>query len=418
MEALTYKCPGCGAGLTFDIKTKLLVCDNCCEMYSPAALGMPEETNEEQVLNQPNELAQDKSVAANTDYEVSNQDEYMDINLYHCSSCGAEIMTSDVEISTFCSYCGQATIMFDRVSKEKKPEKIIPFVLTKEQALRKAKAKFNGAKYLTDSINDITVESVYGIYMPYWAYDAQMDMMAEINKKQNNVASTTEYKNNISQTVLLDASKRFSDYASERLNPFSMRDAEDFDIAYLSGFYADRSDVNAEDRTADVKEHMEKVLTDMIYDGYSGIPREMRETYKSLYEKAGVFKVDVLQENFHISDKKYVLCPVYFITFKIGYELVILLVNGCNGKVVGSIPIDQRKFEKQQKQDTVICGIIFCILSALFFRYMPALWSAGVYFMLAFFLVMSGKKAKKKYERMYYETNTNDMFNLSQDREK
>ncbi len=62
-------------------------------------------------------------------------EEIMECTIYSCTACGAELMVNEVETSTFCSYCGQPTIVFDRVTSTKKPQYILPFMVTKEEAV-------------------------------------------------------------------------------------------------------------------------------------------------------------------------------------------------------------------------------------------------------------------------------------------
>ena len=60
---------------------------------------------------------------------------YYDARVYTCEHCGAEVVTSDSEVSTFCVYCGNPAIVFSRISKQKRPEFIMPFSISKEQAI-------------------------------------------------------------------------------------------------------------------------------------------------------------------------------------------------------------------------------------------------------------------------------------------
>jgi len=462
MDTYTYKCPGCGAALEFDPKARLLICNSCGQLYSVDEVPAPAEpanqapayqeqtyqapvyqeqayqapvyqeqayqapayqeqayqapVYQEQAYQAPayQEQAYQEQVYQNPANTQMNSDEYMEINVYHCSSCGSEIMTNDVEVSTFCSYCGQSTIMFDRVSREKKPEKIIPFILTKEQALAKAKEKFATAKYLADGMDNVTVESVYGIYMPYWAYDSELSMQVLVEYLDDKQKRRAEKSGSKRHQVLLDASVRFNDYVSKQLNPFPISSAVDFNAAYLTGFYADRSDVLAASRENDAKAYIEEILEEQLVSTVPGAPpREMREIYKEMYERTGAFRVTVQRDDFNVLKKTYMFCPVYFITFTMEYRTIILLVNGCSGKVIGSIPVDDDKVKKFQTRDMIIYAVIFAIAGVLLFGYLPIWWAGGIYAILASSMVFSGIKAKKKYDEMYWKMNSESMFDLS-----
>ena len=206
------------------------------------------------------------------------------------------------------------------------------------------------------------------------------------------------------RNVLLDGSERLNDDVSRNLNPFSMDDAENFNAAYLSGSYADCCDVNPKARLRDAEEYM-KTYSDIEFTA-RGITRAMPEE-----------DVKNIRTEFKINHCEYVFCPVYFITFQVGNGLAIILVNGRNGKVVGSVPIDQGKFAARQKMNILVNVPIWTIACAAVFGFLP-IWYALLFFaLLSFFLISSGKRAKKEYEEYLLKTNSASMFELSMNRD-
>ena len=425
MEAYTYKCPGCGAALEYDPTANLLVCNSCGQLY-PVQSQEPITSNEistDEIPEIQNSIVStsnpESDITAASNDSTGAYEEYMEMNIYHCSSCGAEVMTTDVEVSKFCSYCGQPTIMFDRVSREKRPNKILPFGITKDQALAKAKAKFAGGKFLADAIDNVTVDSVYGIYMPYWVYDSTMTQDVRITYRVDKSMRVHETRESKRLFVPLDASERFSDYTSLLLNPYPLHAAVDFDTAYLSGFYADAGDVDSRNRIEDVREFMSRELKKTVINSIpNGPSAEVLENFIEVYEKTGSWRYEVMHEDFGIYNCSYVFLPVYFVTFRVKNEPVIILVNGCNGKVVGSVPIDEVKFAKQQRADIIFHVILYAAIGAVLFGFMPIIWSSMLLLILVGSLVLSGSKAKKKYETLLEKTNSASMFSLSKDRER
>lgn len=67
---------------------------------------------------------------------------------YICENCGAELMTEDTTTATECPYCGSPTILPDRIDGGEKPEKAIPFTVSKEQAQKQFENYFKGKKLL------------------------------------------------------------------------------------------------------------------------------------------------------------------------------------------------------------------------------------------------------------------------------
>ena len=67
------------------------------------------------------------------------KDRYMDCYVYACSECGGEIIINGTEASTTCVYCGNPNVVFSRIAKQKCPEFVMPFSVTKEEAIRRAR---------------------------------------------------------------------------------------------------------------------------------------------------------------------------------------------------------------------------------------------------------------------------------------
>ncbi len=54
---------------------------------------------------------------------------------YTCPSCGAELICDETTAATSCPYCGNTTIVPGQLSGARKPDYIIPFKLSKEDAV-------------------------------------------------------------------------------------------------------------------------------------------------------------------------------------------------------------------------------------------------------------------------------------------
>ena len=62
-------------------------------------------------------------------------EKYMDCYVYSCSECGGEIIVNGTEASTTCVYCGNPNVVFNRNARQKCPEYVLSFSVTKEQAI-------------------------------------------------------------------------------------------------------------------------------------------------------------------------------------------------------------------------------------------------------------------------------------------
>ena len=171
-------------------------------------------------------------------------DDLMECQIYSCTACGAELAVNGVESSTFCAYCGQPTIVFNRVSSTKKPKYIIPFSITKDQSVSSIRNNLSKGSFVPAEIQNFSIERVRGIYIPYWLYDIQyfdeQYLSGEVRSGKSTVtkyfyrsASATFYD------VTMDASKQLNDESSQRLEPFDTVAMRDFEPSFLTGFYAD-----------------------------------------------------------------------------------------------------------------------------------------------------------------------------------
>lgn len=428
METISYKCPNCGANVEYDAESNLLFCAKCGQFYQPGEVvpgGAVYSEPVKQSWHEESEENQTKNQAASFGYEQPEEVQphavkYMEVNIFHCSSCGAQIMSNDVEVSKNCAFCGQSAIIFDRVSKEQKPDKILPFKITKEDAIERVKKRFSKAKCMPDDINNISVNSVYGIYMPYWIFDSTMEMGLMVAIRGDNGNRQYNFQDTMDMDVCLDASRRLNDGVSLMLNPFPTENLVDFDAGYLSGFYADRFDVPFEERKKDAVEVIGKALEDELYSQIPDKPQaNMAEMYGDAYKKLESMSVkkDRYGEKYTLNDVNYALLPVYFITFRIGNKLINILVNGATGKPVGSVPIDESKFKKVQTRNMIIAAVVWGIIGAGAFRYFPLIGGIMFFAIVLFFSISAGLVAKKKFEKNQRETNSASMFSLSRNRD-
>lgn len=422
METIIYKCPNCGSNVEYDAASNLLYCASCGQFYQPSEVNSGGHAGDEQVTGYWHEETSEGTADAafKAREEETYTAEYMEVNIFHCSSCGAQIMSNDVEVSKNCAYCGQSTIIFDRVSKEQRPDKILPFQITKEDAIGSVRERFKKALCMPDDLDKITVNSVYGIYMPYWIYDSTMEMGLMVSVRKDNGTCQYNFQDTMDMNVCLDASKRLNDNVSLMLNPFPTDKLVDFDAGYLSGFYGDRFDISFESRKREAADLIAKALEDELYSRITGTPQaNLGEIYGDSYKKleSMAVKKERYGEKYTLNDVIYAFLPIYFITFRIGGKLVNILVNGATGKLVGSVPIDENKLKKKRIKNMIVSALIFGVVGAAAFRYFPLIGSVMLFVILLFFSVGAGKLAKKKFEKNQRETNSASMFSISRNRD-
>ncbi len=330
---MIIKCPNCGAAVEFDPVSGKMKCAYCESIFEMGELT-PEEETKQDVTQEP---AQDR----------------MECNIYSCKSCGAELAVNGVEASTFCAYCGQATIVFDRVSHELKPELIIPFKVQKDQAINAIRERFATGRFVPNEVKNFDVERVCGIYIPYWLFDTYYydRQIIKATIRNNDKSQTVHYYREAEcnfNNLTLDASRNLNDDSSQRLEPYNMQELRSFDVGYMSGYYADRYDMKNTD------------LRNLAYSR----TKELFDT-EVLSTCSGSGKTIVSNApKMSINKETYAMLPAWFMTFRYNNQPYTMLINGQTGKLVGAVPFESRKAWKSGILTFFICALI-CIPLAI-----------------------------------------------------
>lgn len=327
-----YECPSCGAGLEFNPKTQMLECKYCNSTFDPKDL--------EKLHLKDAKGDKGFSVENSKDENGNEKVDVYEAIVYRCTQCGAELITTDETIATFCSYCGSSAVLEKRNETKAAPSYIIPFTKSKEECEQAYKSKLKRAFFApSDMLKTQQVEKIRGIYMPYWVYSFDKD------GEQTNTGS--RYSHRIGDYVYYDdytittnikagcdgvshdAAANFADNLSEAIAPFSMKEKKDFSPTYLSGFYADSEDVNGEV----YREECRQIANEQAAN-------ELKKD--STYSKYGCKP----QVSMQPKDTKLGLFPVYFLATrnKAGDRISYAVVNGQTGKVAAEIPIDFKKY--------------------------------------------------------------------------
>ena len=373
-----FRCPGCNATLEYFPKEGKMHCSYCGKSYSVEELVATETGTG--AARETRSVAKDP---ANTDSVAGPSARIKPIKIKmqiaRCSSCGAELMVNDVEISSFCAYCGQATVVLDRVDECLKPDYILPFKVTREEAEEAIRSKISSGFYIPDEIRHFEVEKLRGIYVPFWLYDILYgDDQFWMYRIARGRAVVTRYSHRVADChfykLMADASKRLSDALSQRLEPYNMEELEDFQPMYLSGFYADRFDMGQEetrdaavDRAKEMfNEHMERTVR----------RRAIRIYTSAVYEVTGA---------------EYGLLPAWFLTFRQNDIPYTVLVNGQTKKVVGAVPCVKWKAGLTFVVLVLaLCGLLVPLCGFLASLLMVTIWNIPELWQAAPFVLIGG----------------------------
>jgi len=127
------------------------------------------------------------------------------------------------------------------------------------------------------------------------------------------------------EKIPADGSSKMCGTTMESLEPFDYGCLEPFSMAYLSGFMADKYDVDAKELKPRIHERI-----------HASVDKNLRSTvngYASVSKRS-------LNVNIHNSEINYALLPVWVLNTRHNGNLYTFTMNGQTGKLVGDLPID------------------------------------------------------------------------------
>ena len=152
----TLKCPHCAANLIYDGQSGKSVCKFCGSEFDPNVLKL-------------SFAFEKKDDEAELDEDTGKQE-------IICNSCGATVITDENTSATFCCYCGSPALAGRRLRKEFKPDYIIPFKLTREDAEAKFMEWGKTNKYIPSDFMDAeNIKKLTPLYVPFWLVDSKCE---------------------------------------------------------------------------------------------------------------------------------------------------------------------------------------------------------------------------------------------------
>lgn len=310
------QCRNCAGQLVFDPAKQKLVCDRCGSEFEP----------EEFDASEKGPLWDKKAVSMNEVYGTDDE-EFMDCYVYSCASCGGEVMINGSEASTKCIYCGNSAVIFNRISRQRRPKYIIPFAITREEAEDIVRNKLKSGKFVPKKIKNFKTEDVRGIYIPYWIVDCEHKGAVRIGAHSGK--RTYYYARAGKMTIRdlpLDGSKMLSDESSSRLEPFNLEGLKPFDEDYLLGFYSNMSDITYGELRSAAEKRTDAYFTELALNS---VPAD--NDSKWLTAQMHFTTVDY-------DNMRYAMFPVWFVTYDYMGKHNTILVNGQSGKTVCGVP--------------------------------------------------------------------------------
>lgn len=329
---IEYKCPCCGGGLAFQSDTQMMKCPYCDTEFDVETLQQYDEA-----------LKTDKPDSMEWETPEQNAARNDGICVYICQSCGGEVIGTETTAAMICPYCDNPVIMKGSLAGEFMPDLVIPFKLDKEAAKEAYRNHLKGKKLLPKVFADENhIDELKGVYVPFWLFDADTDASVRYRATKTRVWMDRNYEYTETsyyslrregtlffENVPVDGSSQMPDDLMESLEAFDMSEAVDFQTAYLSGYLADKYDVDEQSSVDRANERIKRSTEQMFANTVSG------------YATCTVENSSIQCDN---GKAKYALFPVWLLNTTWNGQKFVFAMNGQSGKFVGDLPVDKGKY--------------------------------------------------------------------------
>ena len=332
-----YKCPCCDGAIEFSSIAQKMKCPWCDTEFELETLQAYEQ-----------ELQQETSDDMTWDTAAGGEwteGEEAGLRVYVCGTCAGEIIADEHTGATACPYCGNPVVMTGAFEGDLKPDLVIPFKLDKKAAMEALRRHTSGKRLLPKVFADENhIREIKGVYVPVWLFDA--DAQTDMRWKATRVRTWSDSHYIYTETkhysvtragtigfagVPVDGSSKMDDTLMESIEPYDLSQAVDFQTAYLSGYLADKYDVDARQSEERANDRIRKTALESFASTVGG--------YTTMVPVSS-------HVNLHKGVAKYALYPVWLLTTAWNGQTYTFAMNGQTGKFVGDLPVDKAACRK------------------------------------------------------------------------
>ena len=259
---------------------------------------------------------------------------------YRCPSCGASLHAIGTGTTSFCSFCGSDVVLIQRVSSIRRPDRIVPFTVSREACETIYRNRLKESHLVPDEMKgEGTIAHFRPVYVPFWCLSGSgsgrynVHYTTDTSQGDSIISDTYEEvrQGDVSVSgICYDASSQFDDDTAQWLQ-FSTRKSVLFHPAYLSGFYAEAPDVDS------------KCFAGLARDYASGCLAGSQRSLPGNFEESA----------------ELILMPVWLLVSRHGEKVINTAIRGCdNDRIRCDLPVSPKRF-------MLMTGIITLLITAL-----------------------------------------------------
>ncbi len=323
-----FPCRSCGGFLIFEPGQDSLKCPYCGELNE-----IEKKENIEVIEEDFEKMISDAGI---------NNDTSITVHQIKCESCGAVSKLPENVTSANCPFCGTAVVLANEsIKRIIKPKFLIPFKLNK-RAGQDSFAKWVKGLWFTPSAlkNMAQIDSINGVYTPYWTYDAQTetDYTGEKGTRytvsvQRNGKTETETKtrwdwcsghvSHFFDDVLVTASKSLPEKLAKKLKNWNYTELVPYTEEYVSGFTTEIYQIDIKQGFEEAKQNMNDQIRTFVKNDIGGDEQ----------------RINKLNTAFNKITFKHILLPVWISSYRYKNKTYNFLINGQDGSISGNYPL-------------------------------------------------------------------------------
>jgi ribosomal protein S27E len=322
--------------MAFDPQTSMLKCPYCGRTRALAAANatIAENDYEQFLLPDPSRL---RRLAADA-LQVT------------CSGCGSTVTFEPPEVAGVCPFCGAKIVAQPRAADPLiAPEGVLPFLVTQKEATASIRRWLHSRWFAPNALKEMARQgAISGVYIPFWTYDAQTFSRyrgergehyweteyytetgadGKTEQKSRQVQKTRWYPasgqvSRFFDDVLVSATKALPRPKLDALQPWDLPAVRPYDPAFLSGFKAQRYQVELGEGFGIAKEVMAGVIRGDAARDIGG-------------DEQRIHSIDTRYSGITF---KHLLLPIWVSAYRFERKVFQVVVNARTGEVQGDRP--------------------------------------------------------------------------------
>jgi hypothetical protein len=265
-----------------------------------------------------------------------------------CQSCQAITVFDPTRAAQRCDFCGSAALIPLEQSKAPiRPESLLEFKLPETQVRDKVREWYGNRWWAPNALKSRALtDTVHGLYIPYWTFDAQVhaqwtadsgyyyyesesytDSNGKLQTRQVRktrwVPSSGE-RDHFFNDELVPASKGVQGELLRKIEPFpTTTDLKHYDPGFLSGWVVEQYQIDLVAAAQHSREIMDGKLEQLCASDVPG------DTHRNLQ----------VYPDYSAQTYKHILVPVWVLAYNYGSRSYQVVVNGYTGAIAGKHPL-------------------------------------------------------------------------------